>query len=44
MKHTNYILPGIFDWALLGFGITDEDIAETTEDIGIGMLERRIPS
>ena len=44
IKHTNYILPWIFDWVLLGFGITDEDIAETTEDIGIGMLERRIPS
>ena len=29
---------------LLGFGVTDEDIAETTDDIGIGILERRIPS
>ena len=32
------------DWMLLDFGITDEDIAETTEEIGIGILERRIPS
>ena len=34
----------MFDWILLDFGITDEDIAETTEDIGMGILERRMPS
>ena len=44
IKHTNYILPWIFDRVLLGFGMTVEDIAETTEDMGIGMLERRMPS
>ena len=32
------------DWVLLDFGITDDDIADTTEEIGIGILERRIPS
>ena len=34
----------MFDWILLDFGITDEDIAETTEDIGMGILERLMPS
>lgn len=34
----------MFDWTLLDFGITDEDIAETTEDIGMGILERLMPS